>query len=421
MRVRNQEPGGPLAESSRDRADAVKAPQRCFAHSHLSTDPDSVRAGRSVGEAIRTAFGDRPLSVVIVYATVNHDQAAVLRGVREMVGEALIVGGSAQGVMGNATVLEGGFAVGAMGLGGPDLRAAVAHVPRVEIDGAGKGRALARAIKEALGEPQLLLLIYDPLEGVDVNELLAGVQAEVSCTIVGGAAGQPSGPVVCTYQYCGDLATNGSAVALGLSGSFGIELGICHGTTPTGIVMTLTRAEGNKALALDDRPALDVWRECVGYSEDEILNQDLTAALAMGIERTVVRDGREERIYLIRAVFGFDRQTKAIVTQAGIPQGSKIMFHHRTVPVVLEGTAAMGHELASRLEGKHPWAVLGFECGARTAPFLGAAGTLEENVALQQAVAPSAPWLGLIGWGEIVPFGDETAFCNYTYPLIVFT
>jgi hypothetical protein len=420
MRVRNEQPTGPAAESLRDTTDAVKASQRCFAHSHLSTDPDSTKAGRLVGESIRSAFGDRPLAAVIVYATVNHDQSAVLRALREVLGDVPLVGGSGQGVIGNAAVQEGGFAVGAMGFGGPGLRAATGHQAAVEVEPARKARELARGIRESLGvPPQLFVLIYDPLGGVDVNELLAGMRGEVDCPIVGGAAGQPSGPVASTYQYHDDVATSGGAVALGLAGDFTLDLGICHGTTPTGIVMTLTRAEGNKLLALDDRPALDVWRECVGLPENEQINQDHTAALAMGIERTVMRDGREEPVYLIRAAFGFDRQRGGIVVQAAIPEGSKIMFHHRTVAVVKEGTAEMGRELAERLRDKRPWAVLGFECGARTAPFLGAADTLEENLLLQQVVAPRAPWLGIIAWGEIAPCGDEPAFFNYTYPLVV--
>jgi small ligand-binding sensory domain FIST len=36
-------------------------------------------------------------------------------------------------------------------------------------------------------------------------------------------------------------------------------------------------------------------------------------------------------------------------------------------------------------------------------------------------VAPDAPWLGMLAWGEIAPVGGEPAFHNYTYPLVVLT
>jgi hypothetical protein len=295
-----------------------------------------------------------------------------------------------------------------------------AAVNDVQLDPESKGRVLVRALKKEFGhDPRLMLTFYDPLCGVDVNELLRGVHHDNSAIIVGAAAGQPAGPAGCTYQYHANEAFSRGAVALGLDGGFKVDVGITHGTTPTGAVMTLTRAEGNKLYELDGRRAFDVWREGVGHSENDVYNQDHSSGLAMGIERRIMNGGREETIYLIRAAFGFDSQTGAIFVQTAIPEGSKIMFHHRTVPVVKDGALAMGRDLAARLQGRRPWAVLGFECGARTGPFLGAVETLEENVLLQKAVAPEAPWLGLIGWGEIAPYGGVPEFHNYTYPLVV--
>jgi hypothetical protein len=389
--------------------------------SSLSRDTDSEQAGVAVARNIAGGFGgDRP-KVVIVYATVNHDQPALLRGVREVVGpEVTVLGCSGQGVMGNGTVDEGGFVLGAMGLGGPELRVAAARADRVQVDTARKGNGMAQAIEAQLGEPaRLMLLMYDPLCGIDVNELLAGVQRESGAPVVGAAAGQPAGPSAGTYQYFGAEAFSQGGVALGLAGDFAVDIGVSHGTTPTGVAMTLTRAEGNKLIELDGRPALEVWRESVGCSEDDLYNQDHSSGLAMGIERRVQSDGREEAVYLIRAAFGFDSKSGSIVVQAAIPEGSKIMFHHRTVPVVRDGAVAMGRDLAARLSGRDPWAVLGFECGARTGPFLGASETLQENLLLQETVAPRAPWLGLIGWGEIAPCGGVPEFHNYTYPLVV--
>src|SRR5256885_3482012 len=366
----------------------------------LSQETDSGRAGLTVARTIRDGFGRDKPSALLVYATINHDQTALLRGVREGIGPGVvIVGCSAQGVMSNGTVVEGGFAVGAMGLGGQGLKVASARVDNVHVDGRGKGSELGGILRKRLGEsPKLTVLLYDPLGGVDVSLLLEGARPQMGPLIVGGAASQPAGPLHGTYQYDGDQVLQNAAVALGMAGDFTVDLGVCHGTVPTGIVMTLTRAEGNRLLELDGRPALEVWRESMGAGEGEIFNQEMIAGVAMGVERQIVENGRSQDVVLLRSVFGVEREGKAIVLQAAIPEGSKIMFHHRTVKVVREGTRLMGEELASRLAGKRPWAVLGFECGGRTTPFLGPAETLEENLALHKAVAPQAPWLGLIAW-----------------------
>jgi hypothetical protein len=393
----------------------------CHAVSCLSRETDARAAGRAVARKILDGFGGQPLKVALVYATVNYDQQALLQSVREALGPGpLLLGCSGQGVMSNGAVDEGGFAVGAMGLGGASLRVAAAHTYDVHLDTEAKGRTLAAALREQLGrDPRVTILHYDPLCGIDVNQLLTGVQRGNSSAIVGAAAGQPAGPTAGTYQYRGVEAFSRGGLALGIDGDFSVDLGVSHGTTPTGVAMTLTRAEGNRLLELDGRRALDVWLESVGISGDEIYNQDYSSGLALGIERRVNNGGNEQAVYLIRAAFGFDRDTGAISVQAAIPQGSRIMLHHRTVQVVKEGAMAMGRDLAARLRGRQPWAVLGFECGARTTPFLGLAETLEENLQLQQTVAPEAPWLGVIGWGEIAPCGGIPEFHNYTYPLAV--
>jgi hypothetical protein len=389
--------------------------------SFLTREVDSAAAGLEIARVVREHFGHEPPKAVLIYATINHDQAAVLGGVREGLGPNVpVVGCSAQGVMANGAVVEGGFAVGAMALGGEGLRAASVRVPDVHVDGDEKGRAIGRQLVRALGEqPKLTVLLYDPLGGVDVNHMLAGFCQECSSLLVGGAASQPAGPLAATYQYEGTQAFRDSAVALGLAGDFTIDLGLCHGTVPTGVVMTLTKAQGNRLLELDGRPALEVWREAIGIEGDHVFKQEHIAALPMGIKRQVEENGRVSEVYLIRQVFGLDREAKSITIQAGIPEGSQIMFHHRTVPVVRDGTVAMANELVERLAGKKPWAVLGFECGGRTAPFLGTAETLEENLELQKTVAPGASWLGLLAWGEIAPCGGRPEFHNYTYPLVV--
>jgi hypothetical protein len=64
---------------------------------------------------------------------------------------------------------------------------------------------------------------------------------------------------------------------------------------------------------------------------------------------------------------------------------------------------------------------LGFECAARTFPFLGPANTLEQHLGLRKTIAPNTPWLGMMAWGEVAPLGGEAAFHNYTYPLAVLT
>jgi hypothetical protein len=282
-----------------------------------------------------------------------------------------------------------------------------------------KGQALARKLKTDLGrEPNVVLLFYDPLAGLDVESMIAGMRTELTCSIAGAGAGQPWGTPLETAQFYGTEIFNHGALALALAGPFTTEIGLCHGTEASGIRSVVTKAHGNQILEIDGRPAVDIWREVTGADESAMLHQSHFAIWAVGVEKTVLVDGRKIVDHVIRGAFGFDSKTGAMLLQAAIPEGTRITLHHRTVEKVLSGTSAMAQDLKTRLAGRRPWAVLGFECAARTYPFLGPANTLQEHLDLRRIVAPDSPWLGMMAWGEIGPCLGQTMFHNYSYPLV---
>jgi hypothetical protein len=205
---------------------------------------------------------------------------------------------------------------------------------------------------------------------------------------------------------------------LAISGAFEVEIGLCHGTAPVGIASVVTKAVGQRIFEIDGRPAVDVWRETTGCGVEDLVHQSHLAAWAVGVELAGAR-GQTERA--IRGAFGFDPESGALILQAPVPEGTKVMLQHRTIDQVLNGTREMAADLSTRLKGRTPRAVLGFECAARTFPFLGEANTRAEHRDLRASVARDTPWLGMMAWGEVGPCAGRPAFHNYTYPLLVLT
>jgi hypothetical protein len=390
------------------------------AHSVFTEELESLEAGRSAGNALLAGFGATRPKVVIAFATMNHDQPALLEGLRGALGKDVpVLGCSVQGVVSNDQLTEDGLALGLMGFGGAEVHCAAAVEREIQTDSKEKGRHLAQSLKRDLkGEPKIILVFYDPLCGTDVEAMLDGIRLEVDCPVVGGAAGQPWGPPRETFQYWDQEVLSHGVVALALSGRFAYEIGICHGTAPTGITSVVTKAAGNQVMEIDGRPAADVWRETTGCQREDMVHQSHFAAWALGVEKQGAH-GQVERV--IRGAFGFDLETGAMILQAAVPEGTKVMLHHRTIEHVMSGSERMGSDLVSRLAGRKPWAAMGFECAARTFPFLGATNTRKEHERLRGQVASDSPWLGMMAWGEIGPCAGKPAFHNYTYPLVLFT
>ena len=391
-----------------------------LARTTFSDEPESLEAGRAAGEAMLAHFGAEKPKVALVYATMNHDQPALLDGIRSVLGDDVpLLGCSVQGVVANDELTEDGFALGMMGLGGSDLLCATAFEREIQDGSKEKGRRLGRTLRRDLAsEPKVVVLIYDPLCGADVEAVLEGVRLEIDCPIIGGAAGQPWGYPRETFQYWNREVFSHGVLGMALSGTIGLEIGLCHGTVASGIASVVTKVSGNHVLELDGRPAGDVWRETTGCRREDLVHQSHFATWALGLERTSP-SGQVQ--HLIRGAFGFDPKTDAIILQAAVPEGTRVMLQHRTSEKVLGGTEVMAEELIGRLGARRPFAVLGFECAARTFPFLGEANTRKEHERLRARIGADAAWLGMMAWGEIGPCADRPAFHNYSFPLLVLT
>ncbi len=383
------------------------------ASSAILQDPDSGAAGRYAAKEIEDDIG-KP-KVVLAYLTMNHDAKAFLSAMRQELGaEVPVVGCSTQGLMGMGFFAEDGYIAGVMGIGGDGLDVAVATVKDIPHETRDKGRQLGIALRDQVrGTPKAVLMMYDPLCGADADELLAGLYSELPCPVVGGGASHPWGPLTTTFQYDGDTVFSAGAVAVALEGDFYVETAISSGCSPVGIEMTVTASQANLLMELDGSPAVDVWKEVAGSATHT--GGDQTAALALGVP--VATDGRLDG-FLVRAAFGFTDDGAAVL-QSGIPQGTDVMLHHRTIENALDGSQAMAADLASRLVGKRIVAVLGLECGGRTKPFLGIETCERENATLQQILGADGAWLGFLPWGEIHPIGGIPRFNNFTYPMLV--
>lgn len=385
------------------------------AHSFLSTSASSLETGRETARRITDGLGRVP-HAVLTYLTVNHDQGAFLRGMREVLGRDVpIVGCSAQGVVGEGSVCEEGYGSGAMALAGEGLGFAAAAVENIAKNPLESGRELGRAFRAQLSsQPKVVVLHYDALCGVDPDRFLEGLFREVECPILGGAAAHTFSyqSLRETYVYSDERVLVGAAAGVALTGDFGMEIGGCHGCAPVGVELEVTAAEGNELLRLDDQRASDVWAEICGDVDAE---SNQSAALAIGVRR-----GQGNDDYLVRAAYAINPKTGGVVIGPTLPVGTRIMLHHRTAEDVLDGARAMGESLARRLGQRKARAVLGYECGARTRPFLGDEATLAENVELQRKLAADA-WLGMMPWGELLPVAGKPAFHNYSYPLLVLT
>jgi hypothetical protein len=392
------------------------------AASFFSLESESFDAGRSAAEAVLNRLAPGPVRAVLVFATMNHDHPALLRGLRQSLGpEVQIVGCTSQGVVSNADLTENGFALGIMGFAGSALGCATALEREVQVDSLEKGRALARSLKQQMGgDPRLAVLLYDPLCGLDVEIFLKGIRLELDCPLVGGGASQPWGPRIGTSQFVGTEVFSHGAILLGLSGPFQVDLGNTHGCVPVGWSTTITRADGIRILEIGGRSAVDLMKEITGADPREIFDEHVSAfCIGEACAASALPGPGQEGAVVIRSVFGVDKQTGAVLLQAAIPEGTPVTFYRQSAELLMSRPEAMARELARRCAGQRPWAILGFECGASTFHFLGPRDTFRQHERLRAILGEQIPWLGMMAWGEVSSLSGPAWLHQCTYPIVV--
>jgi hypothetical protein len=350
--------------------------------------------------------------------TVLYDPKAVLAAVRETLGDPSlpIVGSSTQGIARAGAVTETDRVVGVALICSNTIRAKAAHTQNLAADAKAAGRRIASELGDPAGMGEMPLVVwFDPMTGANVQALIDGLSEGGYSKIIGGASGQPWGPLAKTYQYFDQSAMSDSVVALKLTGVESAVWETSHGVEPIGLEVKVTEADGNVIKMLDGKPALDVWSEqLLGTFTFHV--DDWTWVLGVRLPES---DPNDPEGLVSRGVFGVNKETKELTLLAPIPVGSTVHICHRTVESVFDRGLRMGERLKSKLAGKTPFVALAFECGARPRPFLGDEKALEEVCRIQETIGPSIPWLGMYPWGEIAPKGGRSQFSNFQFPLLV--
>lgn len=170
-----------------------------------------------------------------------------------------------------------------------------------------------------------------------------------------------------------------------------------QGCTPIGATHTVTDCTDNIARALDDRPALDIFKddiEAASGTPIEGLGGHLFAALPV--------TGSDTGDYLVRDIIGVTREGGGMAIAAPLARGDKLMFCRRDRSSAIADLRRMAGDIKRRLDGP-PRGAIYVSCLARGPNLFGPDSDEIRLIQSELAVADGAP-LPLVGFfanGEI--------------------
>ncbi len=173
------------------------------AKSCLTCEANSQQAAIELARGIWETADGETLKAVIINSTVSHHQEQFFETFIEKIGPGPdIIGSTTQGAMARGIVEEKTFVASALGIYGSGITSHSARVNDIGVESKKKGIELGKKIMDQVDStPKVAILLYDPLSGVDLDALIAGVHDVLPCTIVGGGAGQAFGSLGKTHQY----------------------------------------------------------------------------------------------------------------------------------------------------------------------------------------------------------------------------
>jgi len=230
-------------------------------------------------------------------------------------------------------------------------------------------------------------IVHGDPRTADLPELLAGLSAASGAYLVGGLSAS-RGEMA---QVAGRVAQGGLSGAL-FAPDLQVVTGLSQGCTPIGPRRTVSEAESNVVMAIDGRPAAEVFIEDIG----ELLARDLRRIggyiyVAFPIAESDTGD------YLVRNLTGVDVDKGWLAVGHMVEAGAPIQFCRRDHKAAVEDLERMLDDVKRRAPGP-PRAGLYVACVARGPNLFG--GDSEELRLIRDRLG-EFPLVGFFANGEI--------------------
>jgi small ligand-binding sensory domain FIST len=204
------------------------------------------------------------------------------------------------------------------------------------------------------------------------------------------------------------------AVGVRIAGPIQVDTVVSQGCRPIGKTLLVTKADGNRIAGLSGQPALELTRELLEglpEADKELLSNGLFLGVVVNEYQSTF--GRGD--FLIRPVFGADKETGAIALGENIRAGQTVQYHVRDAQTADEDLRELMKRAAR--DEVAPAGGLLFSCNGRGVrlfdmPNHDVRGVLE--------AVPETPLAGCFAQGEFGPIGGRSFIHGHTLSVALF-
>ncbi|MFN8621202.1 MAG: FIST N-terminal domain-containing protein [Chloroflexota bacterium] len=381
----------------------------------------AVHPGRAVDEALDLAYCGAAGSaeLVLLNSAVGHDLETLSRHVRARCPDARILAASCAGTVGRDGPGESLHDIALLGIDGEGTT--IAHVDGlVGATSFEKGAELGRQL---LGAPQPVTMVYLLASGIDIanDRVIAGLESVLGPDVtLFGATSSDQMQGVATFQAVDGVSYQHAAFAVGIwDPTLVVDTQASHGFVATGEPCLVTRADGNRILELDGRPAWPAFLDRLGLPPTATEGDTIPiGALAEELPPALAEEYGNRHIL---RVVTHHTEDGAIVYATDCAEGTRLWLTERDEARIFADIDRMLGAMTARGPGGPPVAVFQADCLARGRRLFNRVMKEELVHRIQQPFTDAAgevpPWFGMYGFGEYARLGGVNAYHNYTTAL----
>jgi len=342
---------------------------------------------------------DSSTTLVIIFGAPEYcDEQAPIRELIDAYLQAKIVGCSTAGEINGIAILDKSISVAVVKFNKTDLKEST-----VNINSADDSFAAGEKIANELNSDKLRG-IFILSNGLNVNgsQLVQGLNSILSDNVIvtGGLAGDGS-RFKKTWIICRRGVSMNSISAIGL---YGDQIQIGHGSQggwdSFGPERRITRSKDNVLFELDNKPALELYKEYLGEQAQWLPATGLLFPLS-------IRKNPNDTKEIVRTILAVDEKNQSLTFAGDVPQGYMAKLMRANFSRIIEG-ASNSADISSKNQKQLPILAVAISCVGRR--LLLKEYAEEETAATLSSLPPGTNQIGFYSYGEISPY--STGHCD---------
>ncbi len=351
--------------------------------------------------SVKNQLKGKNADFVLVLACPSHVHPDILGTVSTVLKPARLIGCSTAGIILTEGIFNRGIAV--LAVISKDIAFGITYTPPAQpTDMRQAGVDWGHRIEADSQVPNHdgCLLFADHLNTLDTS-FVRGIQEVLgNSTPLSGAIASDDFKFQKTSLFYQKQVLTQGIVGLLISSSK-VSTGNAHGFKPLGKPRTITRAEKNMIISIDNQPAINIYKEFLG-KEAEILNRSAYSMHALLYPLGIYIE--EQHKYLVKNAVDITMEGSIVVT-GEVPQGAEVHLMIGNKDSCRSSTMDAALQVKESLGGRQAKLILIIESAGRQR-------ILKNNasmgmLAVKEMLGYTTPIIGMYSFGEITPLSKE--------------